>query len=79
MAMPLTSKDGLKIAIKTAGGLRAFGRLLGISHQAIAQWDKIPAERLLEIERLTGVPRGVMRPDLFEAVDCSRHKKSSAK
>jgi DNA-binding transcriptional regulator YdaS (Cro superfamily) len=63
--MPLSSRDGLRIAIKTAGGLRAFARLLGITHQAIAQWDRVPAERVIEVERATGVPRGVLRPDLY--------------
>jgi DNA-binding transcriptional regulator YdaS (Cro superfamily) len=63
--MTLSGADGLKIAIKTAGGLRALARLIGITHQAVAQWDKIPAERVIEMERLTGVPRSVLRPDLF--------------
>ena len=70
--MPLSNKQGLKIAIKTAGGLRALARLLGITHQAVAQWDKIPAERILEIERVTGVPRGVLRPELFTEQKRSR-------
>jgi DNA-binding transcriptional regulator YdaS (Cro superfamily) len=57
--------DGLKAAIEAAGGLRALGRLLGINYQAIQQWDKVPAERLLDIERLTGIARERLRPELY--------------
>lgn len=64
--MPLTNEAGVRIAIKTAGGLRPLARLLGnITAQAISQWEKVPAERVLEVERVTGVPRGVLRPDLY--------------
>ena len=57
--------EGLKAAVEAVGGLRALARLLGITHQAILQWDKVPAERLLEIERVTGVARERLRPDLY--------------
>jgi hypothetical protein len=57
--------DGLKAAIDAAGGMRALARLLGITFQAIQQWKKVPAERLLEIERVTGVARERLRPDLY--------------
>jgi DNA-binding transcriptional regulator YdaS (Cro superfamily) len=57
--------NGLLLLIKEAGGLRPLARILGISHQAILQWDKVPAERMLEIEKLTGIARERLRPDLF--------------
>jgi DNA-binding transcriptional regulator YdaS (Cro superfamily) len=56
---------GLKTAIDAAGGLRPLARLLGITPQAIMQWDKVPAERMLEIERVTGIARERLRPDLY--------------
>lgn len=56
---------GLKAAIGAAGGVRPLARLLGITHQAILQWDKVPADWLLDIERLTGVARERLRPDLY--------------
>jgi DNA-binding transcriptional regulator YdaS (Cro superfamily) len=57
--------DGLKAAIETVGGIRELARLLGITHQAITQWDKVPAERMLEIEQVTGVARERLRPNLY--------------
>jgi DNA-binding transcriptional regulator YdaS (Cro superfamily) len=56
---------GIKAAVTAAGGVRALGRLLKINYQAIQQWEKIPAARIVEIERLTGVAREMLRPDLY--------------
>lgn len=38
---------------------------LEINPGAISQWERIPAERVLEIERVTGIPRHDLRPDLY--------------
>jgi DNA-binding transcriptional regulator YdaS (Cro superfamily) len=67
--MPKGMKMRIKLAVKAAGGHRKLGRMLGISHQAIGQWESIPAERLIEIEILTGVPREELRPDLFRGFE----------
>lgn len=40
---------------------------LQITQSAISQWDQIPAERVLKIEQITGIPRGKLRPDLYPA------------
>ena len=50
-----------------AGGPTALGNALGISPQAISQWGKVPAERVLDVERITGVSRHQLRPDLYPA------------
>jgi DNA-binding transcriptional regulator YdaS (Cro superfamily) len=57
--------EGLRAAISAVGGLRALGRLLGLSYQAIQQWEKIPAERVVEVEAVTGIARERLRPDLY--------------
>jgi DNA-binding transcriptional regulator YdaS (Cro superfamily) len=60
---------GLTTAIKAAGTLHELGVMLGITAQAVSGWRRIPAERVLEIERVTGVTRSVLRPDLYPADD----------
>jgi DNA-binding transcriptional regulator YdaS (Cro superfamily) len=63
---PLTKQMGLQIAIKAAGSMRGLARLLEIAPQSIVRWKNgIPAERVVEVERVTGVPRSVLRPDLY--------------
>ena len=54
---------GLKLAIKAAGSARRLAAKLGVSQQAVQQWQRIPAERVIEVERLTLVPRERLRPD----------------
>jgi TorA maturation chaperone TorD len=58
-------EGGLDEAIRAAGGIGALARGLGISQPAVSNWQKTPAERVLAVEALTGVPRTVLRPDLY--------------
>lgn len=46
------------------GSAAALARELHVTRSAICQWPKIPAERVVEIEQITGVPRHLLRPDL---------------
>jgi TorA maturation chaperone TorD/DNA-binding transcriptional regulator YdaS (Cro superfamily) len=56
---------GLQLAIDAAGGIAALARKLGIAQPSVSNWSKIPAERVISIEGLTGVSRNVLRPDLY--------------
>ena len=38
---------------------------LGIGPSALSQWPKVPADRCLEVERVTGISRHDLRPDIF--------------
>ena len=58
-------EPGLLRAIEIAGSGEVLARRLGITRQALQQWDKIPAKYLIPIERLTGVPREELRPELY--------------
>jgi DNA-binding transcriptional regulator YdaS (Cro superfamily) len=55
----------LREAIRLAGGVRALARELGIDHAAIIRWNRAPPLRVLEIERLTGISRHRLRPDVY--------------
>jgi DNA-binding transcriptional regulator YdaS (Cro superfamily) len=57
----------LEQAIRAAGGQTALARRLGVSYQAISQWDRVPPLRVLEVEAATGgaVTRHELRPDLY--------------
>jgi len=53
-------------AIKQKMTLAELSRRLGITRGAVAQWKaKIPAERVLQVEKVTGIDRSRLRPDLF--------------
>lgn len=56
----------LQAIFDTQRGLRLrIAKELGITHGAVSQWRRVPADRVLEVERLTGVSRHVLRPDIY--------------
>ena len=63
------STEGLEAAILKAGGQTELANLLGIRQSHISNWKnrnkRVPAERVLDIERVTGVSRHELRPDLY--------------
>lgn len=59
---------GIHSAIKAAGGIQQLAELIGISYEAVRKWSvrgTVPPVRVLLIERLTGVSRHDLRPDLY--------------
>jgi hypothetical protein len=44
-----------------------LARAFGITLQAIHDWRRVPADRVLKIEELTGIRRERLRPDVFGA------------
>lgn len=51
--------------LEAAGGRAALADALGISPPAVSQWGRIPAERVGQISRVTGMTYAEIRPDLF--------------
>jgi DNA-binding transcriptional regulator YdaS (Cro superfamily) len=58
---------GLKLAIDAAGNHHRLAEMLGVSRQAIEMWKNVPTHHIIDVERLTGVPREQLRPDLYRA------------
>lgn len=56
---------GLEKIRKTRGLAIRIARECAISPAAVSKWARIPAERVLVIERLSGIPRHELRPDLY--------------
>jgi TorA maturation chaperone TorD len=56
---------GLHEAIRAVGGVSELARRIGISQPSVSNWQRVPAERVLEVEAATGIERVVLRPDLY--------------
>lgn len=54
----------LKRAIDAVGGPAKLAAALGVTKQAISQWDEVPPLRVIAVERASGIPRHELRPDL---------------
>jgi DNA-binding transcriptional regulator YdaS (Cro superfamily) len=63
--MNTINDPGLQRAIDAAGNRTALADKLGITLGAVSQWEKIPLNRVLQVEQVTGIPRYVLRPDFF--------------
>lgn len=62
--------QALHRAIQIAGGQTALANAIGVRQSHISYWLRksdhgVPAERVADIERITGIARHELRPDLF--------------
>lgn len=48
------------------GRLSRLSEELRITAGAISQWKEVPAERMGDVARFTGIPLRKLRPDIFE-------------
>ena len=71
-------EDGLKLAIDAAGGVTALARGLGIAQPSVSSWQRVPAERVVAIETLTGIDRVNLRPDLYSVASQSNSSMTTA-
>jgi len=61
----METSTGLQKIRQTHGLASKIARKLGIQQQAVSKWKRIPAERVIAVEKATGIPRAELRPDLF--------------
>ncbi|MHB1205708.1 MAG: pyruvate, phosphate dikinase, partial [Rhodospirillaceae bacterium] len=59
--------DALERAINQVGGVAALARAINVTPQAVSQWDRVPAERALAVEKATDgrISRHDLRPDIY--------------
>ncbi len=50
---------------KAYGGAGALAAILGISRQAVWQWQKIPLKYVRQIAKKTKISRTLLRPDIY--------------
>jgi hypothetical protein len=55
--------------------LEEFGRLFSppVDKSTVLRWErgKITAERAVQIETVTGIPRSSLRPDIFKSMEAA--------
>jgi DNA-binding transcriptional regulator YdaS (Cro superfamily) len=76
MANETTFPNLQKLLRQERGTIARIAEAFGITHGAVAQWRKIPPERVLEVERITGISRHALRPDIYG--EAPRRKRRAA-
>jgi len=52
--------------IKAVRGMAAkIARALRLHAPAVSRWKRVPAEHVMKVEKITGIPRDELRPDLY--------------
>jgi hypothetical protein len=63
-------KHDLKSILHENGwSLTRLGEAMGFDKSTVSRWGVAPAERVVEIERVTGISRVILRPDIFEGIN----------
>jgi DNA-binding transcriptional regulator YdaS (Cro superfamily) len=74
--------SAIEDAIERAKGMRPLAKRLGVTHQTVLKWRdgrlRITAERAIDVERETGVPRHRLRPDLWSNPDAGAPTEEAA-
>lgn len=53
------------MAVKAAGNKTKLAKMLRRSRNAVSIWYRVPDHLVLKVEKLTGVSRYDLRPDIF--------------
>jgi YdaS antitoxin of YdaST toxin-antitoxin system len=73
----MSKSAALKRAKDAVGGSSGLARLLGVKSQAVSQWKQVPAKRVIDVEKLTQVPRHELRPDLYPPLGIPEHSRDA--
>lgn len=63
--LPHIMETPIEKIIEAGGGVVSLAAKLKISKGAVSQWNRVPAGRVLDVERITGIPRHNIRPDFY--------------
>jgi DNA-binding transcriptional regulator YdaS (Cro superfamily) len=64
--MTIRDRDqGLRLALAAMDSAAELARQLQIKPQSLNKWGRVPADRCLDVERITGVSRHLLRPDIY--------------
>lgn len=66
----MSTKEALSRAIAAAGSQAALASKIGVSQAHVSYWlvsskSGVPANKVIDIERATGVSRHDLRPDIY--------------
>jgi DNA-binding transcriptional regulator YdaS (Cro superfamily) len=67
-----TAQEAMAELRAERGALSRIAEALGLTPQAVHQWSIVPLDRVIEVERATGISRRQLRPDYHGVPSTSR-------
>lgn len=73
--------NAIASAINKAGGSSKLAKALGVTRQAVEQWKgrTVPPEHVLSIEKITGITRYELRPDIYGSPPKNPRRRAEAR
>jgi len=62
---PVTPREAIRLAALRAGSQEKLALLLNVSQATISKWELLPEKFVDHVERVLGISRHWLRPDLF--------------
>lgn len=53
-------------------GFSRLAEQLGLTPHAVSQWHQVPAQHVVRVEEITGIPREQLRRDLYRGMERAR-------
>jgi DNA-binding transcriptional regulator YdaS (Cro superfamily) len=71
MEQAITPFEALLLAVDRAASQSGLARICGVAQSTVWKWlqtaKRLPAEYVLTVEAATGIPRHLLRPDIYPA------------
>lgn len=67
VGLPHIPHMDIKQIIRSSGGPSKIGKEISRHHTTVLKWERVPAEHVLAVSRLSGIPVWKIRPDVFPA------------
>jgi DNA-binding transcriptional regulator YdaS (Cro superfamily) len=61
-------ESSIEKAVQAVGSQSALARAVNVTPQAVQQWveaGRVSHKKVIEVERVSGVPRQELRPDIY--------------
>jgi DNA-binding transcriptional regulator YdaS (Cro superfamily) len=61
-------ESSIEKAVQALGSQSALARAVNVTPQAVQQWvesGRVSHKKVIEVERVSGIPRQALRPDIY--------------
>jgi DNA-binding transcriptional regulator YdaS (Cro superfamily) len=61
----MVTSVNIEVVKEKGGGYSRLAKSLGLQRATVWGWKAVPAKHAIAVERITGIPREELRPDLY--------------